>query len=123
MDEDNNLIFEYSTETTAPTPVNLTNHTYWNLRREPRGKKILDPRTLRLKLKVCSKRPGDTSPQERYYLPEIHHLILQRSPVIGASIAPRGITTTISSSIENREKDKPGYNFFHIRETGEEKFP
>lgn len=31
LNEENELTFEYRAETEAPTPVNLTNHTYWNL--------------------------------------------------------------------------------------------
>jgi aldose 1-epimerase len=32
LSEQNELSFEYQAETTKPTPINLTNHTYWNLR-------------------------------------------------------------------------------------------
>jgi aldose 1-epimerase len=32
LNEDNELSFEYFAETDRETPVNLTNHTYWNLR-------------------------------------------------------------------------------------------
>ena len=31
LDEENRLVIEYEARTSAPTPVNLTNHTYWNL--------------------------------------------------------------------------------------------
>lgn len=31
LTEENELYFEYAAETNAATPVNLTNHTYWNL--------------------------------------------------------------------------------------------
>ncbi len=31
LTEKNELVIEYEAETDAPTPVNLTNHTYWNL--------------------------------------------------------------------------------------------
>ena len=31
VDEGNRLIIEYEARSSAPTPVNLTNHTYWNL--------------------------------------------------------------------------------------------
>ncbi len=31
LTEENELIFDYTAKTDQPTPVNLTNHTYWNL--------------------------------------------------------------------------------------------
>jgi aldose 1-epimerase len=31
LNEENELTFDYRAETTKPTPINLTNHTYWNL--------------------------------------------------------------------------------------------
>ena len=41
LSEDNELIFEATAKTDAPTPVNLINHTYWNLSGKP-TKTILD---------------------------------------------------------------------------------
>ena len=41
LTEDNELIFEATAKTDAPTPVNLINHTYWNLSGKP-TKTILD---------------------------------------------------------------------------------
>lgn len=38
LTENNELIIEYSAVTDAPTPVNLTNHTYWNLEGAGTGK-------------------------------------------------------------------------------------
>jgi aldose 1-epimerase len=35
LTEDNEIVFEYRAESDAPTPVNLTNHSYWNLRGAP----------------------------------------------------------------------------------------
>ena len=37
LDEDDRLIIEYEAQTSAPTPVNLTNHAYWNLSGAGRG--------------------------------------------------------------------------------------
>lgn len=41
LTEDNELIFEATAKADAPTPVNLINHTYWNLSGKP-SKTILD---------------------------------------------------------------------------------
>ena len=41
LTDDNELIFEASATTDAPTPVNLINHTYWNLTGDPK-QTILD---------------------------------------------------------------------------------
>ena len=37
LDEGNRFIIEYEARSSAPTPVNLTNHTYWNLAGAGRG--------------------------------------------------------------------------------------
>lgn len=41
LNEDNELVIDYTATTDQPTPVNLTNHAYWNLRGAGRGS-ILD---------------------------------------------------------------------------------
>lgn len=40
LTDSNDLVFEYHAETDKPTPINLTNHTYWNLAGP--GKSVLD---------------------------------------------------------------------------------
>lgn len=42
LTDNNDLVFEYRAETDKPTPINLTNHTYWNLAGP--GKSIFDHR-------------------------------------------------------------------------------
>jgi aldose 1-epimerase len=42
LTDENELIFLYEAEADAPTPVSLTNHTYWNLRGEFFGGSIYD---------------------------------------------------------------------------------
>jgi aldose 1-epimerase len=45
LTDSNDIVFEYRAETDKPTPVNLTNHTYWNLAGP--GKSVLN-HTLKL---------------------------------------------------------------------------
>ncbi len=55
LNEDNELIFAYRAETSRPTPVNLTNHSYWNLAGAGSGS-ILDHK---LRLNCSSYLPVD----------------------------------------------------------------
>ncbi|MFW5688884.1 MAG: aldose epimerase family protein [Spirochaetota bacterium] len=48
LTEENEMLFEYHAESDRPTPINLTNHAYWNLagapdRRRHRGEQTPDP--------------------------------------------------------------------------------
>ncbi|MFP4364210.1 MAG: aldose epimerase family protein [Spirochaetia bacterium] len=57
LTEENELIIEYSAETDKATPINMTNHSYWNLSGDP-TKAVLD-HTLQI--------------NSRYYLPKTQH--------------------------------------------------
>jgi aldose 1-epimerase len=57
LDDDNALTFDYEAMTDKPTPVNLTNHTYWNLAGAGQGT-ILDHE---LKLEASESLPVDAT--------------------------------------------------------------
>ncbi len=114
MDEDNNIIFEYSAETTAPTPVNLTNHIYWNLNGAA-GSRILDHVLYASSSRHIQNGPG--------YIPTGEILSSENTPfdfkkasVIGDAMPPEGYDNYLILD-EKKEKDKPDIILSHP-ETG-----
>jgi len=114
MDEDNNLVFEYSAETTAPTPVNLTNHAYWNLSGTV-GNKVLDHVLYASSSRYVQNGPG--------YIPTGEILPSENTPfdfthpqTIGAAMPPEGYDNYLILD-EKEGKDKPDIILSHP-ETG-----
>ncbi len=114
MDEDNNLIFEYSAEATAPTPVNITNHAYWNLNGNSGGK-VLDH--------VLYASSSRYVRHGRGYIPTGEILPSENTPfdfthpsAIGSAMPPEGYDNYLILD-KNEEKNKPDIILSHP-ETG-----
>lgn len=103
LNEDNELILEYSATTDQPTPVNLTNHAYWNLAGE--GESTIKSHFLKLN---CDR-----------YLPVDDTLI---PTGILESVAGTPLDFTLGKSVgEDLDRMESGYDHcFVVNESKEE---